>query len=389
MRLVLDERARFIGQPRHAWHARLAAPWSVAIPRYKLQLAARVLDRLAADRVRSKPHPRDVRAVVFRTAAAQPDTASALAASAAQLGIDTEAIARRLFADLPDERELTGLPPSLSPSELALSCNEVLVCALLHRALFVRVRVYGNARAVVRHAKLMGLVCILRPAAAKDAVELEISGPYTLFRHTRVYGRALASLLPRLARCHRFALEADCPTDRGAYIGRLSLRSGDPIAPARELPAFDSQVEERFARAFGALALTWDLVREPRPVRVGEKLIFPDFELVQRDTGARWLLEIVGYWTPEYVSGKLQDLQAAGLERVIVCIDEARACVDCAVDLGPHVVRYRRHVDPRAVLALVDPALARRLAATHAHPNAKPRKRGKSAGGKARAAQDL
>jgi predicted nuclease of restriction endonuclease-like RecB superfamily len=82
--------------------------------------------------------------------------------------------------------------------------------------------------------------------------------------------------------------------------------------------------------------------------------MFPDFELRQRATGERWLLEIVGYWTAEYLRSKLAQLREARLERLIVCIDEERCCSDEALELDAHVVRYRRKFDPRAVLAIVD-----------------------------------
>lgn len=142
---------------------------------------------------------------------------------------------------------------------------------------------------------------------------LEISGPYALFRHTRIYGRALASLVPRLAWCNGYRIEADCMLGGEPRLGRLVLGSGDPIGAARELRPFDSKLEERFARTFVKLAPEWDVTREPLAVPVGDSLMFPDFELVHRATGQRWLLEIAGYWTPEYVRRKLALLPSSSV----------------------------------------------------------------------------
>jgi predicted nuclease of restriction endonuclease-like RecB superfamily len=361
---LLDERARFVGRQRREWRSRLSEPLPVSAPLRKLQVAASVLDRLAKDRAVREPRPRALRASVFREAAKEPCRALAIERAAAQLGLTPQALMDGLFRDLPDERTLAELPRPLDAAELALLCNEAIVAALLQKALRVRVLARGNVRAVIRHAKLMGLLCIATPEPAKDQVTLELSGPYSLFRHTRIYGHALASLVPRLARCSAYRLEADCVLDGETQLGRLVLRSGDPIAPARELPRFDSQVEARFAREFAKLAREWDVVREPRPLRIGDALIFPDFELHHRGTGVRWLLEIVGYWTPEYITRKLAQLKAARMERMIVCIDDARACADGALDeIAGHVLRYRRHVDPRAVIAIVDPLLYGKLGA--------------------------
>jgi predicted nuclease of restriction endonuclease-like RecB superfamily len=199
-------------------------------------------------------------------------------------------------------------------------------------------------------------LCHATPGETKEEIMVEISGPFSLFRHTRIYGRALSSLIPRLCWCNSYRLEADCVLGTaGTSIGRLVLGSGDPVAPARELAPFDSKVEERFAREFGKLAREWDVVREPQAIEAGGGLIFPDFELRHRMTGKRWLLEIVGYWTADYVQRKLSLVRAARIDRLILCIDEERHCDDDLLEIDARVVRYRRKVDPRAVLEIVDP----------------------------------
>jgi predicted nuclease of restriction endonuclease-like RecB superfamily len=40
-------------------------------------------------------------------------------------------------------------------------------------------------------------------------------------------------------------------------------------------------------------------------VPVGDTVIFPDFALHhRRDAGRRWLVEIVGFWTADYLARK-------------------------------------------------------------------------------------
>jgi predicted nuclease of restriction endonuclease-like RecB superfamily len=251
------------------------------------------------------------------------------------------------------------LSEPVSPERLALLCNASIISGLLHKALRVRVVARGSVRAVVRHAKLTGLLCEALPVETRDGVLLEVSGPYALFRHARVYGRALASQVPRLAWCNSYRLEAECVLDGAQQLGKLVLCSGDPIAAARELRPFDSKLEERFARAFAKLAPDWDVIREPGAIPAGEALIFPDFELRHRGTGERWLLEIAGYRTPAYVERKLALLASAKIERLILCIDEDRCCAQGDVEALGQIVRYRRRLDARAVLAIADPGAAR------------------------------
>jgi predicted nuclease of restriction endonuclease-like RecB superfamily len=120
---------------------------------------------------------------------------------------------------------------------------------------------------------------------------LDLSGPLSLFRRTLLYGRALGGLVPQLAWCQSFRLQAVC-----ALQGRSLV------------------LEERFARDFRRTAPGWDVVHEPEPVAAGDALVFPDFALQHRlDPSRRWLLEIVGFWTPEYLARKLASYRAAGL----------------------------------------------------------------------------
>jgi predicted nuclease of restriction endonuclease-like RecB superfamily len=243
----------------------------------------------------------------------------------------------------------------MSPSELALRANLRMVNRYLERAHSVTIRAYGNTRALVRHVKLRRLLCLVQGDAAVDEAELRVSGPFALFRQTAIYGRALASLVPRLAWCRRFTLQAVCSIERMQGPRTLVLRSGDPIFPAEEGRRFDSRLEERFARDFARAAPDWEIVREPRPVSVGSVLIFPDFALRRRE-GDRpsWLLEIVGFWTREYLERKLALLRQARLEHFVLCIDEEREPPPGDLPPGARVVRFRRRIDPAAVLALIE-----------------------------------
>ncbi len=124
---------------------------------------------------------------------------------------------------------------------------------------------------------------------------------------------------------------------------------------ARQAPRqYDSRVEERFAREFRRLAPEWDVVREPEPIAADGRLIFPDFALQLRSNPARrWLLEIVGFWTPDYVANKLALYRRARLPNLILCIDDHRNCAEADLPSAALVVRFRRRVDAAAVLRLV------------------------------------
>ena len=159
LRALLDERDRFVGQRRREWRARCSEPVSVVAPAGKLRVALGVLDHLAKDCAPRGVVPRKLRAIVFREATKTSSRPSALARAATRLGLTPQAVSEGLFCDLPDERRLAALPDPMDTTEFALLCNEAIVVALLHKALRVRIAARGNVRAVVRHAKLTGLLC--------------------------------------------------------------------------------------------------------------------------------------------------------------------------------------------------------------------------------------
>jgi predicted nuclease of restriction endonuclease-like RecB superfamily len=72
------------------------------------------------------------------------------------------------------------------------------------------------------------------------------------------------------------------------------------------------------------------------------------------DGERRWILEIVGFWTPEYLARKLALYRRAGLRNLILCIDDERQCADGDLPLGARVLRFRRHVAVDQVLRLLD-----------------------------------
>jgi hypothetical protein len=321
----------------------------------KLRLVVRVLARLQKHhRTRSSVEPRRARALVFEAAArAEGPTSIVLASVATSLGVNGRELQDALFADLPGEKLIAPTRAPTAPDELALRANLALVQALLLHATKVRIYVQGHTRAVVRHARLRGLICTVTERDETDGVCIELSGPLALFRKTRLYGQALGEMIPLLAWCARFRLHAECVLD-GRRL-RLQLGTGDPLFPGSAPRPYDSRIEERFARDFRKLAPEWDVVREPEPISADGTQIFPDFALQHRTNLARrWLLEIVGFWTPEYVARKLARYRSARLANLILCIDEERNCAAADLPSSARVVRFRRRVDPASILRLVN-----------------------------------
>jgi predicted nuclease of restriction endonuclease-like RecB superfamily len=357
LRALIDEYERFVGRRRRELVERLREPLPRAAPPGKLALAARTLDGLYPSVKKPGLAPRQVRALVFAEATRAPpeETREAvLGRVSAGLHVAPGEVEEALLADLPGERRVGAPAKPVSPVELALRSNLALVQGLVRRASRVRIELEGSARAIVRHAKLRGLLGVVRPRPRAQDAALELSGPIALFRRTLLYGRALAELVPRLAWCQRFRLQAELELSGQRLL--LELGTGDPFLPAGEPRRFDSRLEERFARDFARAAPAWDLVREPEPVEAEGTLIFPDFALQHRHEPARrWLLEILGFWTRDYVEQKLRRLRAAAIPRLILCVDEERNVGESELPAGALVVPFRRAIDVARVVALVEP----------------------------------
>ncbi len=87
-----------------------------------------------------------------------------------------------------------------------------------------------------------------------------------------------------------------------------------------EVAAYDSTLEQMF----GSLSLgSWKIKREPTILRAGRYAFVPDFSL-QRN-GIKVYLEIVGFWTPEYLKKKIEKLRQVK-EPIILLIDRKLKC---------------------------------------------------------------
>lgn len=60
-------------------------------------------------------------------------------------------------------------------------------------------------------------------------------------------------------------------------------------------------------------------------LNLGAKVMIPGFTLKHPD-GRQAILEIVGFWTPEYLDKKLEKIQNADLDHLLVAVSERLEC---------------------------------------------------------------
>ena len=169
LRALIDEYERGVGMKRSELLARLREPLPVPAPKAKQRLAVDVLERLSDVRVVAAVPPREARWELFVAAAASTMPRHAvLEEVAAKLGTDAAGLEDALLADLRSECTVSALPAGLSPERIAAEANVRLVSSWIQRAESVRITAWGNTRALVRQARLHGLICNIRRAPSPE-----------------------------------------------------------------------------------------------------------------------------------------------------------------------------------------------------------------------------
>jgi predicted nuclease of restriction endonuclease-like RecB superfamily len=156
--------------------------------------------------------------------------------------------------------------------------------------------------------------------AAEGGYRFVLDGPNSVLRRTRAYGVDFARFLAALVRLSDWRLQAEIELRPGWRPFTLTLASEDGLGSGATPPAeFDSRLEEAIARKFGRERAGWRLRREGAVLDLGRGLLVPDFAFRHED-GTEVLLEIVGYWTPEYLADKLDRLAAVRGVNLVVAV---------------------------------------------------------------------
>ena len=359
---LLDRLPALAGKPRHEVESRLAERPELGESTAAWRSAVRLVLARSSFEVCAVLDPKRTRRLVFDAAAGRPKPSQreeVLARVAAEHDVEPGALEASLYADLPGERLF--VPPREIPSvsDFCAGLNLLVGQSLLWRAERLQVRVSEHLAAVLRMARLTRLLCWAQAdSSGRPGAVLSLSGPLSVFHRTTLYGRAMASWLPFLARTRGWSLEATCVI--GDQRVRWCADHNDPLRSGDELIArFDSRVEERLFRELSRVAPDWDVLREAQVFRVGRRLVAPDFLLRHRPSGRSVAVEVVGFWTPRYLAAKIATLRA--LETAspwILCVDESLGLTAESLPDWP-LLRFRRRIDAERLLELARAHLER------------------------------
>ena len=96
--------------------------------------------------------------------------------------------------------------------------------------------------------------------------------------------------------------------------------------------------------------------REVDLIPIPGSVMIPDFRLVHPD-GRTFLLEIVGYWRPEYLQKKFYQVRRSERNDLILAISERLNLDKAGVklnDVPAKIVWFKDKLLPKSVLAVLD-----------------------------------
>ncbi len=268
-----------------------------------------------------------------------------------------------LYADLAENKILTTFeaPPAV---DLLNRYNLSQVQGIFYKAsklvLNAHRNVPGEYKLLFRYLKLFQLMAYIE-GDADHGFTITVDGPTSLFNPSTRYGLAIAKLIPALLHVTKWSLSAILQT-RDVYTdtwrtGRFTLNSEcGLVSHYSKGKPYDSMLEASFADKWDALKTDWVLEREVDLVPIPGSVMIPDFRLVHPD-GRNYLLEIVGYWRPEYLQKKFSQVRRAGRDDLILAISERLNLEKAGVKLNnvpAKIVWFKDKLLPKAVLAVID-----------------------------------
>lgn len=279
-----------------------------------------------------------------------------LAEVASEYKTDVEQLAWAVYADLPDNHLLTRFDPP-QPEWLLERYNVALAQALLYRCIRMKLSVLRNIpsryKQLFKFVKFYQLMHTIQ-GDLDSGYEIVLDGPVSLFRLSQKYGLKLAVFLPALLLCTRWKMEAEIVAADGERRFFPLDESAGLHSHYRDSTVYDSLLERTFAERFGEIESGWEIEREVAIINLKDTVFIPDFAFRHAD-GRTALLEIVGFWRPDYLARKLMKLKRSGRTDMVVAVSaDLNVGEEDFKDVPGSVFFFKRRINPQDVLARLE-----------------------------------
>ncbi len=268
-----------------------------------------------------------------------------------------------LYADLAANKILTQFE---APQAEALlhRYNLSQVQGIFYKASHITLNAHrndpGEYKLLFRYLKLFRLMAYIE-GDADHGFTITLDGPTSLFKPSTRYGLDLAKMLPALLHVTKWSLKATLQ-GKDFYSNAPKLQSfslDHTCGLVSHYPPgkpYDSMLEQSFADRWRAVKTEWILEREVDLIPIPGSVMIPDFRLVHPD-GRSFLLEIVGYWRPEYLQKKFSQVRRSGCENLILAVSERLNLEKAGVkinDTPARIVWFKDQLLPKAILVVLE-----------------------------------
>lgn len=278
--------------------------------------------------------------------------------------VSREEVEAGLYADLQENRLLTQFDAP-EPESLIHRYNLSQVQGVFYRASSVVINAHrndpGEYKLLFRYIKLFQLMAYIE-GDADTGFTLTMDGPASLFKASTRYGLALAKMIPALLHVTKWSLQAKLQ-NREQYSGNHKsgkfVLTSDLCGLVSHYPPgkpYDSMLEASFAKSWAKAKTEWRLEREVDLIPLPGSVMIPDFRLVHPD-GREYLLEIVGYWRPEYLQKKFYQVRNGDTDNLILAVSERLNLERAGVkftDLPNRLIWFKNKLNAKAVLDILD-----------------------------------
>ncbi|MGN6822449.1 MAG: DUF790 family protein [Candidatus Nitrosocosmicus sp.] len=286
-----------------------------------------------------------------------------------RLNMDVETVEQLMWSDLEENTVISDFYP-IDPKSLLFSYNISLIQTLLFNCIRMEIRLSSFKsvgllwKSLLRNIKRMGLMYWLEIDFQKSIKENKkdiiciIEGPLNILKLTEKYGVSMAKLVPLVINTVDWNIKAEIlrttsngnnviynfEISEGSYENMISNKKLEEVrknlqnsidyrkkmngkdengninkllskeetdckfyTDGNNLVSYDSNIEKKFAQKFSLFNTGWTIEREPEPLITKSKTAFIlDFILSKYQ--AKVLVEIIGFWTDEYLERKLQKI---------------------------------------------------------------------------------
>jgi predicted nuclease of restriction endonuclease-like RecB superfamily len=317
-----------------------------------------LLDRSATFKPHSFVDPKQARREVFQEAnryslvGTEALRQEVIAQVASRLHLSSSQLEASLWSDFEEELVLESFVAPL-PRDLIQQYNLSLTQTLLFKAASFEFIVGSNYQRIFSRLKRLGLMYTVEHQ--DGAYNVVVDGPISLFKLTERYGTSLAKLLPTVVEADNWRFKAQivggerqAPKLLELELSAKTARDLLPVQrPQKTEEQYDSSVEAAFARSFKALKLGWTLKREPELLIAGRYVFIPDFSFEKNNLKA--YLEIVGFWTDEYLKKKVSKLREVVVDNLLIAVDRSLNCSQLETVKG-FVIFYDKKVPVKSIV---------------------------------------